>query len=185
MEEGALGGGVDEKQAIGLGDLGGDLGKVLGAGHPDGDQQAKLGADPGAHALGDRRRRAEEPARSRDVGERLVDRDAFDSRRIVRENRDRRIAQALVFAEVAAGEDKLRTELTGFAARHAARDPARARFVGGCEHHAAADRDRPAAQDRLQQLLDRRIERVQVRMENRRIHGARFSFCSEAVKRIG
>src|SRR5262249_2855356 len=36
----------------------------------------------------------------------------------------------------------------------------------GCEHHAAADRNRLAAQARVEQLFDRRIKGVEVRVEN-------------------
>jgi hypothetical protein len=40
------------------------------------------------------------------------------------------------------------------------------RFVGGRENDAAADRNRPAAQARVKQLFDRRIKRVEVRVED-------------------
>ena len=51
--------GVDENEAIGLGDLRGYFRQMLGAGHSDGDRKAKLGADPCAHPLGDGGWRAE------------------------------------------------------------------------------------------------------------------------------
>ena len=59
----------------------------------------------------------------------------------------------------------------GRAPRHAAPHPERSRFIGRREHDPAPNRDRPAPQGRLEQLLDRRV------------HGAMFIFCSDTVKR--
>src|SRR4029434_3794478 len=50
--------------------------------------------------------------------------------------------------------------------RHAASYTEGARCVGGREHDAAADRNRLAAQARVKQLFDRRIEGVEVRVQN-------------------
>src|ERR1700722_18380273 len=69
--------------------------------------------------------------------------------------------QPLVIAEVTAGEDKARAELARPPPRHAAPHTEGARLVRGREHHAATHRHRIAAQLRLQQLLDRGVERVQ------------------------
>jgi hypothetical protein len=56
--------------------------------------------------------------------------------------------------------------LPGAPPGHAASDAEGARFVGGREHDAAADRNRLAAQARIEQLFDGRIESVEVRVEN-------------------
>ncbi len=91
------------------------------------------------------------------------------SRREVAEHGDRRVAQPLVFLEMAAGEDAAagRARLRP-PSRHAAMHAERLRLIGGREHHAAADRDRLAAQRRVEQLLDRRVEGVEVGMQNGR-----------------
>jgi hypothetical protein len=54
---------------------------------------------------------------------------------------------------------------------HAAAHPERFGLVGGGEHNPAADGDGLAAQGRVEQLLDRCIEGIEVGMEN---GGCRF-----------
>jgi hypothetical protein len=63
-------------------------------------------------------------------------------------------------------EDEVGTELPRAPSRHAASYPEGPRFVRGREHDAAADCGRLAAQARVEQLLDRRIKGVEVRVEN-------------------
>ena len=52
--------------------------------------------------------------------------------------------------------------------RHAAVHAERLGLVGGREHHAAADRDRLAAKRRVEQLLDRRVEGVEIGVQDGR-----------------
>ena len=54
------------------------------------------------------------------------------------------------------------------AAAHRGAHAERLRLVAGGEHDAAADDHRPAAQPRVVALLDRRVERVEVGVEDRR-----------------
>ena len=108
---------------------------------------------------------------ARDVGERLVDGDPLDQRREVAQHVDRGVAQPLVFLEMAADENELRTELARPPPRHPAAHAEGLRLVGSGKHDAAADGDRLAAQRRVEQLLDRGVEGVQVRMED---GGCRF-----------
>jgi hypothetical protein len=84
---------------------------------------------------------------------------------------------------VAAGEDKARAEFARAATGHAAPDAEGARLVRRRQHDAAAHRDRLAAQFRLQQLLDRGVEGVQVSMQNRGAHGTICSLFVLSVKR--
>ena len=102
----------------------------------------------------------------RHVGEGLVDRDALDSRREVAKDSDRRVAESLVFMKVSADKDQVGTELPRAPSRHAASYAEGPRFVGSREHDAAADRNRPAAKARVEQLFDGRIEGVEVRVKN-------------------
>ena len=109
-----------------------------------------------------------------DVGKGLVDRDPLDQRREVAENGDRRVAEALVVAEMPADEDELRTQRPRRASRHAAADPEGLGLVGRRQDHAAADGDRLSEKSRIKQLFDGRIEGVEVGVEDRRLrlHGA-------------
>ena len=81
---------------------------------------------------------------------------------------DGRIAQSSVVLEMAADKNELRTEFARPPSRHAAADPEGPGFVGSGKHNPAANGDRPATLGRLEQLLDRGVEGVQVRMEDRR-----------------
>src|ERR1700752_2423500 len=100
------------------------------------------------------------------VGESLVDGEALDGRREIAQDSDGGVAEPLVFVEMSADKDEVVTELPRTPSRHAASDAEGPRFVGGREHDAAADRNRLAAQARVQQLFDRRIKGVEVRVEN-------------------
>ncbi len=109
---------------------------------------------------------------ARDIGEGLVDRDPLDQRREILEHLDGGVAQPLVVLEMAADEDQVRTQRPRLPSRHAAADSEGLGFVGRREHHPAAHRDRLAAQRRVEQLLDRGIEGIEVGMQDggRRFH---------------
>src|SRR6267142_4780227 len=100
------------------------------------------------------------------VSEGLVDGDALDGRREIAQDSDRGVPESLVFGEVSAGKHEVGTELPRAPSRHAASYAEGPRLVGGREHDAAADRNRLAAQARVEQLFDRRIKSVEVRVEN-------------------
>ena len=119
---------------------------------------------------GDRGRRPEQMRGAGDVGEGLVDRDPLDQRRKIAEHPHRRIAEPLILGKMPADEDQLGTQLARRPPRHAAAHAERLRLIRRREHDPAADRDRPAAQRRVQQLLDRGVERVEVRMEDGGFH---------------
>src|SRR5262245_25839769 len=100
------------------------------------------------------------------VGEGLVDGDALDGRREIAQDSDGGVAEPLVFVEMSADEHEVRAELPRPASRHAASYAEGPRFVGGRENDAAADRNRLASQARVEQLFDRSIKGVEVRVEN-------------------
>src|SRR5262249_41555827 len=110
----------------------------------------------------------EEMCASGHVGEGLVDGDALDGRREIVQYADGGVAEALVFSEMSAHKHQVGTELPRAASRHAASDAEDPRFVGGRQHDSAPDRNRPAAQARVEQLFDRRVKGVEVRVENGR-----------------
>jgi hypothetical protein len=104
---------------------------------------------------------------ARDIGKRFVDRDPLDEWRVITQNLDRGIAQPLVLREMAADKSQLRTELARSSSCHTATDSEGPGFVRSGEHNPTAHSDRPAAQRRVEQLLDRGIEGVQIRVEDR------------------
>ena len=172
VQEIQFGVGIDDDQPVGLGHLRGDFRQVLRARHADRDRQAKLRP----HAAPDRPRnvgrRTEEMGAARDVGKGLIDGNPLDEGREIAEHLDGGVAQPLVLLEMAADKSEVWTELARAPPRHAAADPEGLGFVGSGQHNPAADGDGLAAQGRVEQLLDRGIEGVQVRMEDggRHIH---------------
>src|SRR5207248_1789529 len=122
------------------------------------------------HTVSDRFRNfgrgAEETRAAGDVRESLVDRDAFDERREITDDLYGGVTQPLVLFEMAADKNELRTKLACPPSRHPAMDSEGLGFVGGGKHDPAAHRDRLAAQRGVEQLFDRGIERIQVRVEN-------------------
>jgi hypothetical protein len=103
---------------------------------------------------------------ARDVSKGLVDRNPLHQWGEVAEHADRGIAQPLVLPEMAIDENQVGAKLARSPSRHAAADAERLSLVGCGEHDAAADRDRLAAQGRIEQLLDRCVEGIEVRVED-------------------
>src|SRR5204863_6814439 len=63
-------------------------------------------------------------------------------------------------------EGQFRTKLSGTPTRHATANSECLRFVRRCEHDAAPDRNGLATERRIEQLLNRSIECVEVRMKD-------------------
>ncbi|ESW64867.1 hypothetical protein X771_24470 [Mesorhizobium sp. LSJC277A00] len=180
MQEGKFGVRIDHHQAVGLGHLRGDLGQMLGARHADRDRQAELCPDAPTHRGGDLGRRPEQMRAAGDVGKGFIDGNPLDQRREIVEHLDGGVAQPLIVGEMAADEDqsgaKLARALSGHAAAHA-ENPG---FVGSGKHDAAADGDRLAPERRVEQLLDRGVEGVEIRMQDGGLHPDR-SLCGVAA----
>src|SRR5882757_10966915 len=103
---------------------------------------------------------------ARYVGKGLIDGDPLDERREITDHLDGGVAQPLVVLEMAADKSELRTEFARAPPRHAATNPEGLGFVGSGQHNPSTDGDGLAAQRRVEQLLDRGIEGIQVRMED-------------------
>src|SRR5436190_14073000 len=157
---------IDDDQSIRLRDLRCDFRQVLGTRHAYRHGQAKLPAHASPNRPCDLGRRTEEMRARRNVGEGLVDGDALDGRREIAQDSDRGVTEPLVFAEVSADKYEVGTELPRAPSGHAASYAEGPRFIGRREHDAAADRNRLAAQARVEQLFDRRIKSVEVCVEN-------------------
>ena len=100
------------------------------------------------------------------VSKGLVNGNSFDERGEVIEHRDGGIAQPLVVLEVTINEGQLRAEFARQTARHATPNAEDLSFVRRGEHDTAPDRDWLAAQRRVEQLLDRGIEGIQVSVKD-------------------
>jgi hypothetical protein len=108
---------------------------------------------------------------ARNVGKGLIDGNPLNEGRKIINYLDGRVAQPLVFLEMAGNKNELRAELARSSAWHTPADPAGPGFVGSGEDNSATDSDGAAAQGWIEQLLDRSIERIQVCMKDR---GCRF-----------
>jgi hypothetical protein len=117
-------------------------------------------------------RRPKQMLRSRDVGESLVDGNALDPGCEVSHHCHDGIAETLIVLEVAAHKDELRTKLARLPAWHRAVHAEGLGFIRGSKHNTTANGHGSVTQRRVEQLLDRSVERVEVGMENsgRRFH---------------
>ena len=166
VQEAELALGRDVEQAVGLRDPARHLGQELGAGRPDGDGEPDLVAHRGPQPDPDLDRRAAHLPEAADVEERLVDRDAFDERRRVVEDREDGPAGLDVGLEPWRHDDRLRAQLASLATAHGRAHAERLGLVAGGQDHAGADDHRAPPQLGVVALLDRRVERVQVGMQD-------------------
>ena len=144
---------------------------MLGPRHPDRDRQPELVPNAAPDFSGNLGRWTEEMLRSGNVGKSLVDGDPLDEGREVTQHRDGGVAEPLIVLEMAADKDELRAKLAGSTSRHSASDAEGLGFVRCREDNPAADRNGLAAERGIEQLLDRGIEGVEVRMEDGGLSG--------------
>ena len=162
------------EQAVGLGDAARHLGEELRPGDADGDRQADPLENVSAQPHRDLGRRPGEPAHPAHVEERLVDREALDQRGRVLEHLEHRLARLDVGREPRLDDDRVRAEAARLPAAHRGADPERLGLVARREHDAAAHDHGAAAQAGIVALLDRREERIEVGVENRRLRHERM-----------
>ncbi len=171
-----LGARGDEVDAVGLVELGGELGDELRgaeadrAGEPAGPF-GDLGLGPDRHGPDALVGEVERLAGGREVDEGLVERQRFDQRGEVLEDRHHDPAGRPVGAEPAGEERGVGAQPARLVHRHRGVHAVRPSLVrGGGDHPAlaeAADDDGSAAQRRLVALLDRGEERIQVEVHDR------------------
>ena len=167
--------GSDHRQAVGLAHVGGDLGHELGARDADRGGELRLVADRLLEVAADRLAGAERPLAAGRVEERLVDRDRLDA--VAEALQDRHDARGLarVALHVGVQIDAFRAAAPRLGDRHRARDAEAPRLVGRGRDDAApasalrvgADDHGLAAQLGPVALLDRRVERVHVDVQDR------------------
>jgi hypothetical protein len=102
------------------------------------------------------------------VEECLIDRHSLDSRGEVVKDRHHVVAKLLIEAEMSADEKKITAKLAGSPPGHATADAVASGFIRCRQHHSAADGDGSVPQRRVQQLLNRRVEGIEVGMQDRR-----------------
>src|SRR5580658_938820 len=141
--------------------------------------------DAPANLLRDLSRRAEPARRCGDIEEGLIQRKRLDERRVVPRDVEHGFRRLAIRAEVHRHDDCLRAEVQCRTQRHGGMDSKSTRFVRRSADHSAiqlrgavtcrraTDDDREPAQFRPAQLLDGRIERVEVEVDDRAVGHAR------------
>ena len=79
-------------------------------------------------------------------------------------------------------DDGVRAQTAGLAAAHGGLHAVPLGLVAGGEHDPTTDDHRPAAQRRIVSLLDRRVERVEIGMEDRRLRSHEHMFARDGVR---
>ena len=172
VEEGSFLSRLDHHQTVRFGHLRGHLRQVLRPRGSDRDRQADLGPYPFADPGTDHGGRTEQVGRPGYVKECLVDRDPLDRGCELVKHLHDGIGQALVLVEVAPDESQGRAQLPGPPAGHPAGHPAALGLIRSSQHDATAvtapDGYRLAQQCRVQQLLGRGVEGIEIRVEHGR-----------------
>jgi hypothetical protein len=161
--------GGDGQQAVGFGEVAGDLRDHLHRRDPDRDREPGLATDLGAQTGRHRDRITEEAGASGHVEERLVERQRLDRGREAGEDREDSAALATVFPHVAGNEDGVRAETACLEGGHRGMDAEGACLVARRGDDAAgrpsADDHRAAAQRGVVALLDGGEEGVHIGVE--------------------
>ncbi len=169
----------DDEQAIRLRDAARNLGEELRARDPDRDREPDPLAHVASQARGDLGRRAGDAAHPAHVQEGLVDREPLDERRRVLEDLEHLLARLGVRAHSRRDDDGVGAQATCPPAAHRGADAVRLRLVARREHDPGADDHGAPPQPRVVPLLDRREERVDVGMQDRRLH---TNICSHRLR---
>ena len=169
VQEGELAVRRHREQTVRLGDSARHLGEELRPRDADRDRQADALADVAPQLRGDLGGRAREPLEPANVEEGLVDRQPFHGRGRVVEHPVDRLARLRVRRHARTDDDRIRTQPASLPQAHRSLDAARLRLVARGEHDASAHDHGAAAQPRVIPLLDRREERVDVGVEDRRL----------------
>ena len=183
VQELELGPGRDHEHPVGLGEVAGELGDELGRAHSHRRRETGLGA----HAFADRRSHldatSEVAARATDVEEGLVERDRLHQRRERLQDSHHRTARVAVRVEAGREEHTVGAGTARACHRHRGVHAEPAGLVARRGDHAAraetADDHRASAHRGVGELLDRRVERVEVDVQDRRVgHVARTAWSS-------
>ena len=166
VQERELLAGGDDEQAVRLRHAARDLRDDLGRRDADGQRQADLLAHGPTEPDRDLARRSRDALEPADVEERLLERHPLDDRGRVLEDAEQRLARRDVGLEPRRNDDQLRAEAPGAPPAHRAAHAVPPRLVARRHDHTASHRDRTAAQPWVVTLLDRREERIGVRVQD-------------------
>ena len=160
----------DDEQAVGLALVGRHLGEELVVGDARGGGQPGSRADPRPDLFGDLGRRGHGLQVLGDIEIGLVERERFDERSVLGEDRADLMRDRPIDVEPRFHEDQLRALPPGGHRRHGGPDAETAGLVARGRHDPAlaraADRDRLAAKLRIVPLLDGCVERIHVDVDN-------------------
>ena len=167
MQEGQLAVGWNQQQAVGLGLLAGDLGQELGAGDADRDRQSDAVADLRAQR---ERRSPPECRRPAAVPRRRGTprpRYSGSTTGVVSWKTSNTASLACrVRRHPRRHDDGVRAQRPRLTAAHRGAHTVGLGLVACCQYDAAADDHRPAAQRGVVTLFDRRVERVEVSVQD-------------------
>jgi hypothetical protein len=167
MEEGELLVGRNDEEAVGLRDAARHLGEELRPRDADRDRKPDPLPDVATEADGDLGRGAGDSLEPAHVEERFVDREALDERRRIVEDAEHRLARLGVGGHAGRHHDRLRAKPARLPAAHGGADAECLGLVARREDDSRADDHRPPAQAGVVPLLNRRVERVDVGVEDR------------------
>ena len=172
VEECELGTGLDDEQAIGLGEVARQFRQQLRARGADGRDQAGPVVHAAADRDGDLRPRAVQAPSTGDVEERLVEGDRLHERRERAQDLHDRTACVAVGVEPRREEHTIGARTTrsrhGHRGVHAEAASLVARGRDDTTRAQATDDDRLPRQRGIVELLDRRVERIEVDVQDRR-----------------
>ncbi len=157
-------------EAVGLAQVGGDLGDELVGCHAHGGSEPGTLADQALDLARDVFAVTQRARPRRDVKERLVERQALHQRRELAEDRKHLPGHVRVVADARPDADGVGAAPQRLAHGHGRVDAVAAHLVARRRHHApsarAAHDDGPAAQRWVVALLDRRVEGVHVHVQD-------------------
>ncbi len=167
------------EEAVGLGHATRDLGEELGPRDPHRDWQTDPLANRAPQPLSYLNGGPGDATQPTDVEEGLVDRQPFDERSGVVEHGEHRLARLGVRAHARWHHDCVRTQAQGLPATHRRVHAEGLGLVTRGEHYSHADDHRAVAQARIVSLLDGRVERVEVGVEDRGFGPHEHMFASD------
>ena len=161
---------LDDRQAIGLPQIAGDLGHELRRRHAHADRQTKLGPGPRTHEFRHPGTAAMQALRSRGIDKGLVDRQRFDLGPDATEDRHEGGADLAVPRAAWRRDDCIGAEPQRLRHRHCTPAAVAPGFVAGGRHDRSrpttAHEHRPASPLGMIKLLDAREERVEIGVED-------------------
>jgi hypothetical protein len=161
--------GRHQQQPVGLGFPAGDLGKKFGPRDPDRNGQSGAVADVGAQPLPDPQWGAGNPGEAADIEEGLIHRHGLHDRCDIAEHLEDRVTGAGVGGHPGWHDDGVRAQQPRLSSAHGGAHAVGLGLIAGRQHHSAAHDHRAATQARVVALFYRRVERIEIRVQDGRV----------------